>query len=202
MKRLHALAALVVFAATVAGCAHMRDGGWETLIDGKNGLQNWDKVGDANWRGERDYIVADQGKGGLLVSKKSYRDFALRAEFWADTTTNSGIFLRASDPKKIGSATAYEVNIYDQRPGPEYATGAIVNVAQVRPGAYKAGGKWNTYEVFAIGSEITVKLNGVVTVVGNDSRFKEGPIALQYGSGPKGARGGTIRWRHVEIKPL
>ncbi|HET7596653.1 MAG TPA: hypothetical protein VFK15_06955 [Burkholderiales bacterium] len=42
----------------------------------------------------------------------------------------------------------------------------------------------------------------MVTASTPDSKFKEGLIALQYGSGPKGARGGTIRWRHVEIKPL
>ena len=203
MKRLFAVTtALLVVAFTAFGCAHMTDGGWTTLIDGPKGLENFNRVGDANWRGERDYVVADQGKGGHLVTKKSYKDFVLRAEFWADHTTNSGIFIRASDPKKIGAANAYEINIYDQRPGPEYATGAIVNHAMVPPGRYKAGGKWNTYEIYAIGPELTVKFNGVVTVYTRDSKFKEGPITLQYGLGPKGARGGTIRWRTVEIKEL
>ena len=104
MKRFHAVtAALLVLAFTAAGCAHMADDGWVTLIDGPKGLENWNRVGDANWRGQRDYIVADQGKGGHLVSKKSYKDFILRAEFWAGDTTNSGIFIRASDPKKIGA---------------------------------------------------------------------------------------------------
>ena len=203
MKRFHAVtAALLVLAFTAAGCAHMADDGWVTLIDGPKGLENWNRVGDANWRGERDYIVADQGKGGHLVSKKSYKDFILRAEFWAGDTTNSGIFIRASDPKKIGAANAYEINIYDQRPGPEYATGAIVGFAMVPPGRYKAAGKWNTYEITAIGSELTVKFNGVVTVHTANGKFKEGPITLQYGAGPKGAPGGTIRWRKVEIKEL
>ena len=68
--------------------------------------------------------------------------------------------------------------------------------------AYKAAGKWNTYEITAIGSELTVKFNGVVTVHTANGKFKEGPITLQYGAGPKGAPGGTIRWRKVEIKEL
>ena len=71
--------------------------------------------------------MADKGKGGHLVSKSSYKDFQIRAEFWADHTTNSGIFFRISDPKTIGSKSAYEANIYDQRLEPEYGTGAIVN---------------------------------------------------------------------------
>jgi len=39
-------------------------------------------------------VVADKGKGGHLVSKNSYKDFEIRAEFWADHTTNSGVFIR------------------------------------------------------------------------------------------------------------
>lgn len=203
MKRLFAATAvLLAFAFAAGGCTYMASEGWVKLIDGQKGLENFNRIGDANWRGELGYIVADQGKGGHLVSKKSYKDFILRAEFWADHTTNSGIFIRASDSKKVGSANSYEVNIFDQRPGPEYATGAIVGVAMVPPGRYKAGGQWNTYEITAIGPEITVKLNGVVTVSTRDSKFKEGPFTLQYGEGAKGTRGGTIRWRLVEIKEL
>jgi len=65
MKRLSALTgALLLTAFTVVGCQrYMHDDGWVTLIDGKKGLENFDRVGDANWRGQHDYIVADQGKG-------------------------------------------------------------------------------------------------------------------------------------------
>jgi hypothetical protein len=37
-----------------------------------------------------------------------------------------------------------------QRPGPEYGTGAIVDIAKVSP-MPKAGGRWNTYEIYAKG---------------------------------------------------
>jgi hypothetical protein len=87
---------------------------WTTLIDGAGGLENWDRVGDANWRAEDGAIVAD--RGGFLLSKTSYKDFQIRAEFWADHTTNSGIFIRISDPKKIGADSAYEVNFFDHAP--------------------------------------------------------------------------------------
>ena len=205
MKRLSLLAvALLASVLAVAGCSMMPggDSGWSTLIDGTpKSLDNWNRIGDANWRVEDGAVVADRGKGGYLVSKSSYKDFQIRAEFWADHTTNSGIFLRAQDPNKIGAVSAYEVNIFDQRPEPKYGTGAIVDVAAVSP-MPKAGGKWNTYEITARGSQLTVVLNGQQTVNVTDSKFAQGPFALQFGNGAKDAPGGAIKFRKVEIKPL
>ncbi|HYC45328.1 MAG TPA: DUF1080 domain-containing protein [Burkholderiales bacterium] len=207
MKRLSGVAAaLLVIAFTITGCAHGLRDGWVSLIDGEKGLENFDRVGDVNWRAEGGAIVGDKGKGGHLVTKKSYKDFELRAEFYAETTTQSGIFVRISDPRKIGSANAYEANIYDLRPGQEYATAAIVDVARVPvPLIYKAGppkgGKWNVMEIHAKGDELTVVFNGVVTAHARDGRFKQGPISLQFGNLPK-APGGPIKWRKVQIKEL
>ncbi len=206
MKRLFVITmGLLVIGLGMFACAQQAsrqsDAGWITLIDGPRGLENWNRIGDANWRAEDGAIVADKGKGGYLVSKNSYKDFQIRAEFWADHTTNSGIFIRCSDPNKVGAASAYEVNIYDQRPEPDYGTGAIVNVVKVAP-MPKAGGKWNTYEITAKGSQLIVVLNGVQTVNVQDGKFAQGPFALQYGSGPKGALGGAIKWRKVEIREL
>lgn len=208
MKRLIALATMAL-ALALTGCAHTPSQGWITLIDGDKGLENFDRIGDANWRAEGGAIVADKAKGSShLVTKKSYRDFEIYAEFWADDKTNSGIFLRAADPKKVGADNSYEVNIFDQRPGPEYATGAIVNFAVVpvpivyRAGDGKGGGKWNTFEIHAKGPEIVVKFNGQVTVALNHTQFKEGPFTLQFANGPKDAPGGPIKWRKVLVRPL
>lgn len=202
MKRFMALLALA-FTLFAAGCAMTPENGWTTLIDGDKGLENFDRIGDANWRAEGGAIVADKAKGSShLVTKKSYKDFEIYAEFWADTTTNSGIFMRAQNPKQIGANNSYEVNIYDQRPGQEYSTGAIVDFAQVRQPYPKAGGKWNTYEVYVKGTEIVVKLNGNVTVATNNDKFKEGPFSLQFANGPKDAPGGPIKWRKVLVRPL
>ena len=202
MKRLFAIcmsALLAVFA--LSGCATQQ--GWISLMDGGKGLENWNRVGDANWRSESGTIMADQGKGGFLVSKSSYKDFVIYAEFWAETDTNSGIFFRASDPNKIGADSSYEVNIWDIRPEPAYGTGGIVDFAAVPvPTVYKVGGKWNTYEIYAQGAQMTVKLNGTVTVGLRDSKYASGPFALQFGPGVKGVTGGPIKWRKVEIKPL
>ena len=204
MKRYGFAAAAIVVA--VAGCAQIRTmtgGGWETLVDGDKGLENFSRVGDANWRAEGGAIVADRGKGGHLVSNKAYGDFEIRAEFWAETDTNSGIFIRCNDRTKITAVNCYEVNIWDIRPEPKYGTGAIVDVAAVPvPIANKAGGRWNTYEITAKGSQLTVKLNGVQTVSVQDGKLPSGPFTLQYGPGVKGVEGGPIKFRKVQIRPL
>lgn len=191
-------------ATSLLGCANLPTGQeWVTLIDGDKGLENWNRLGDANWRAEAGLIVADKGTSGFLVSKNSYKDFVIRAEFWAETDTNSGIFLRLSDTAKIGADNSYEVNIWDIRPDPSYGTGAIVDYAKVPvPIANKAGGRWNTYEITAKGSELTVKLNGVVTSRAQNSKHASGPFALQFGPGVKGVTGGPIKWRKVQIKPV
>jgi len=195
-------AGLLLVAVAFSGCASLQSD-WVTLIDGDKGLENFNRIGDVNWRAEGGAIVGDKGKGGHLVSKQSYKDFEIRAEFWAETTTNSGIFIRASDPAKIGAANAYEVNIYDQRPGQEYSTGAIVDFARVPvPNPYKAGGKWNTFEIHAKGPEVTVVFNGTVTVHMRDTKFAAGPFSLQFGNGPKDAPGGAIKWRKVQVRTL
>src|SRR5829696_8528463 len=166
MKRLSAfgLSLLLVSGLAVLGCAPQMSNqggvGWITLLDGANPktLDNWNRSGDVNWRAEDGAIVADKGKGGHLVSKNTYKDFQIRAEFWADQTTNSGM------PKR--------------------------------------GGKWNNYKITAKGAQLTLVFNGMKTVDVQNSQFTEGPLALQFANREKGALGGAIKWRKVQIRPL
>jgi hypothetical protein len=203
MKRTLAIAAALLLAACESMPSWMPGGGWTTLIDGEKGLENFDRIGDANWRAEGGAIVADKAaNGGHLVTKKSYKDHQIRAEFYAERFTNSGIFIRAQDPKKIGAANAYEVNIYDQRPGQEYSTAGIVDFAAVPvPAIYKAEGKWNTFDITVKGDTITVLFNGQKSVEMKNSKFAQGPFSLQFGNHGK-QPGGVIKWRKVQVKEL
>ena len=198
MKRMIAMAAgLFVMVAALSGCAGNRaNKGWVTLIDNGSGLENFVRVGDANWREQDGAVMADKGGkiASYLVSKEAYTDFVLYAEFWANDDANSGIFIRLSDLRKIGSDNSYEVNIYDKRPDPSFGTGAIVNFAKVSP-MPKAGGKWNSFEITAKGPQLTVKMNGVQTASVSDRSFFYGPFALQYGSG-------IVKFRKVQVLPL
>src|SRR6476469_8539088 len=200
MKRLSILAAgLLIGAAAVqfSSRASGQSDGWITLLDGTK-MGDWTEVGKANWAMKDGALVADKLDDAkilsYLVSKNSYKDFQIRAEFWTDEDANSGIFIRCDEPKKIGSKICYEVNIFDKRPDPSYGTGAIVDVAKVDP-MPKAAGKWNTYEITAQGPHFIVVLNGQKTVDAQDSKHASGPIALQYGSG-------VVKFRKVQIKPL
>jgi len=171
--------------------------GWTTLINGTEGLDNFNRVGEANWTTTDGAIQATQGGKDMawLVSKNSYGDFMLRVEFWASADANSGIFLRCKDAGKITDESCYEANIFDTRPDPTYGTGAIVKVATVAQPMPKAGGQWNTYEITLRGSHLVLVLNGTKTVDVQDSKLASGPFALQWAAG-------TIKFRKVEIKPL
>src|SRR5713101_8026742 len=59
------------------------------LTDGRD-IKNFDQAGNASWRLAERSIVSDHGNG-FLVTKEPYSDFKLRAEFYADEGTNSGI---------------------------------------------------------------------------------------------------------------
>jgi len=191
------LIGFTAFATTPTGAA--RKSSWVTLFDGKN-LDQWEGDGSANFQIANGSLMAVDKKdpkavASYLVSKESFKDFELRAEFWVSDDANSGIYIRCTDPAHVSSKTAYEANIFDTRPEASGGTGALVDVAKVTA-KYKTGGKWNNYHIIAKGSKFTLTLNGVKTVDGaEDSKFAEGRIALQFGKG-------VVMFRKVQIRPL
>lgn len=176
--------------ATVQGQAA---GGWVTLFDGKS-LNGWTPVGKVDWKVVNRELWSTDG-AGFLLSKQSYGNFELRADIWVSPDANSGIFIRCQDPAKVGAATCYEVNVYDTRPDPAYRTGAIVDVAKPSNMTINTGNKWNTLEITARGTRLTVKVNGMTTADTDDKKFARGPFALQGGIG-------VIRFRNVQIREL
>jgi hypothetical protein len=201
MTRLTSVAGAAALALAVGGCAQMQSmmpgSGWTTLLDGAKGLENFNRVGEANWRAVDGVLQADHRTSktpAYLVTKNNYSDFQIRVEFWASDDANSGIFMRCANPQEITDKSCYEANIFDRRPDPTYGTGAVVHIAPVKP-MPKAGGKWNVYDITLKGSRLTLVLNGQKTVDIEHSQFKSGPIALQYGAG-------VVRFRKVELRPL
>ncbi|MBI4888338.1 MAG: DUF1080 domain-containing protein [Acidobacteria bacterium] len=189
MKRVFAAtaASLVLAVATLAGQA---GGGWVSM----QSLDRWNPVGTVNWKVVGRELWSTNGNG-FLVSKQSYANFQIRAEFWVSPDANSGIFIRCADPAKVGAAACYEVNIYDTRPDPAFRTGAIVDVARPADMTINTGNKWNSYEITARGTHLTVRLNGKTTVDTDDNKHASGPFALQAGIG-------VVRFRNVQIREL
>ncbi|MDB5812081.1 MAG: hypothetical protein JWN94_4203 [Betaproteobacteria bacterium] len=201
MKRMITIgAAALALALAISGCAYnTANSQWIPLIDGEKGMENFNALGGANWRPEAGAIVADKStiKGSsVLVSKRSFKDFEVYAEFWADHDTNSGLYIRCTNPTNVSSASAYEAQIWDQNLDQARSTGALMQAATVPvPPIYKSGGRWNTMEIYARGDHMTVKLNGVVTVNVMNGDHKSGPIALQQNNG-------WIKWRKVLVREL
>ena len=209
MKRLSAFAAgllligLAAFPLTQTASGQAVDG-WITLVDGTK-MGDWDHVGEANWRMEDGALVADKrpARDGSLVSKNSYKDFQIKAEFWASDDANSGIFIRCRS-EKIGAKTCYEVNIFDTRKDPSYGTGAIVNFAEVNP-MPKAGGKWNTVEITAKGRQIVVVFNGQKTVDFRnglfDRRTDHAAVRRRRHQVPQGADQAAVAGSKTPVRP-
>ncbi|MBG9390290.1 3-keto-disaccharide hydrolase [Caenimonas aquaedulcis] len=200
MMTFKSAAAIAVGVAALAGCASMQSmAGWETLIDGAQGMQNFTNMGGANWRAEGDAIVADKRPGNeptyYLATNKSYKDFQVRAEFWVSEDANSGLYLRCSEVRPMTDRTCHEANIFDKRPDPSFATGAIVWLVKAPVPVPRTGGQWNVMEVTAKGTHMTVTLNGVKTAETNEARDNAGVIGLQYA-------GGVVKFRKLQVRSI
>ena len=173
--------------------------GGQTLIDGIKGMENMGPMGGANWRAEAEAIVADKRPDNIathyLATKQAYKVFELRAEFWVSRDAYSGIYVRCGEERPMTDRTCHEANIFDKRPDPSYATGGIVWLAKAPSPVPLTGGKWNTMEVIAKGTKMTVELNGVKTAETNEARDRAGVIGLQYA-------GGVVKFRKLQIRPL
>jgi hypothetical protein len=184
----------------LSGCSSMTPGaGWQTLIDGGRGMDNFVNLGGANWRSEADAIVADARTNTVgtnyLTTKNSYGDFEIVAEFWVSDDANSGIYVRCTEVRPMTDRTCYEANIFDKRADPSFATGAIVWLVQAPHPVPKTGGRWNTMHVVAKGKHMAVTLNGEKTAGSDQVREGAGVIGLQYA-------GGVVKFRKVQIRPL
>jgi hypothetical protein len=183
-------------AALAVSFLQAAEGDWVTLIDGTEGMENFDIAGDANWTAKDSAIEATQGSGASwLVTKQSYSNFTLRVEFWASDDSNSGIYMRCGNASQITDRTCYEANIYDQRGDPSFGTGAIVHISPVNEPRPTVGSKWNVFVITLDGNHLVVDLNNERTVDVRDNLLTSGPIGLQW------ARG-KLRFRKVQIKEL
>ena len=195
MKRLAVFLAVDALLSSMSGSGiSAQGGGWTTLFDGSS-LKGWNVVGDANWELVAAEKAVQANKGtGFLVTPMAYTDFQITADFWVTDDANSGVFIRCEDPKTINAMNASEVNIFDKRPDQSYRTGGIVDVAKPAS-VIMTGGKWNTIDITARGTKLTVLMNGMKMVDVDDKKHAKGPIALQYGAG-------TVKFRNVRVRTL
>ena len=127
MTRCATLVIATVFSALAfvqyTGTAASQDG-WITLFDGKN-LDQWEAAPtDAVTYAIEDGSVVAHKKDPKatvnLVSKQSFKDFELRAEFWVSDDANSGIYIRCTT--RPASAARPPTRSTSTTPGPIRAT--------------------------------------------------------------------------------
>ena len=165
--------------------------GWILLFDGKTDF-GWKAASKANWKVADGMISVSEGEKGLLCTTSEFGDYVLKADFRAEKSTNSGIFLRTQAQPTNPAVDCYELNIApDDNPFP---TGGFV--ARKKSDGGHTTGDWQSFEVTAEGSHFKIKLDGRPVLEYTDPKsLPRGLIGLQLNSGP-------VAFRNIKLKPL
>jgi hypothetical protein len=211
MKRF-VLGAVAAFAMAGGVWAEEADAeGFVSLFNGKD-LTGWEGAVNG-YKVEDGVLYCDPKTGGNLVTAQTYGNFILRFEFLVYTNSNNGLGIRFE-----GGDAAYggmELQILDDS-GPQYTNlqpyqyhGSIYGVVPARRGFQKKVGQWNFQEVRAVGSRITVMLNGEVIVDADIAGIKETMDHKNHPGlhNPKGrigwlGHGTRVDWRNIRIKEV
>ena len=205
---------VAAFALLASGAFGGDDTGFTRLFDGKD-LKGWRVIGGKSeaWAVEQGNLVSLGEGGGWLGTDREYGDFVLRFEFKLTPESNSGIYLRAPAEESHISRTGLEIQLLDDT-HPRYKgikpwqlTGAIYHVAAPKPGHLKPTGEWNTMEIKAEGSHVTVTLNESLIV---EDRLDAHPELAAEHTGLKRTHGliglqshnGRVEFRHLMIRDL
>ena len=182
---------------------------WDALFDGKT-LEGWTDEegphsGDAKWTVEDGIIVGRQGpngEGGLLYTKKHYRNFEVALETKIDYPFDSGVFVRMVDGKKGAQVTL------DYRDGGEiggiYSGSWFWHVPHGKDHFHEG---WNRVRVRCVGTpmHLTTWINDVqvsdYTMPAAHAYAEAGMIGVQVHpvakQGPE-----TARFRNLRVREL
>jgi hypothetical protein len=168
------------------------------LFNGKD-LDGWKPRPPAEKSGwvVKNGLLVNARPGTDLMTRQSFEDFHVRAEFRYPKKSNSGIYLRGR----------YEVQIednYGQEPDP-HSIGGVYGFLPPRINAAKKPGEWQTLDITLVGRVVTVIFNGEtvidrLTIPGitggalDSDEGAPGPLLIQGDHGP-------IEFRKVTLTP-
>lgn len=169
----------------------------DLLADGLAGWQIRDPRERNGWSLEGG-VLSNAPPSADLVSRAAFRDFRLRLEVNLGPGGNSGIYLRGR----------HEVQVQDDfgnAPGSRRMGGVYGQVTPTSLPAKRAG-EWQSFEITLLGRRLTVVLNGVTIIDGQEipgitggaldsDEAAPGPLMLQ------GDHTG-IRYRNIRIEPV
>ena len=166
--------------------------GWILLFDGET-LYGWRPASKADWKVDDGAISVAQGEPGLLRTTSQWGNYVLKVEFRAAKGVRSGVFLRTPPRPTDLKHKAYAVGIATEG---LFETGSLVDRKQCETGTHAKPGQWQTLEITADGSEISVTLDGLQVLDYTDTQpLGRGFIGLQF------ARG-RVEFRNIKLKPL
>jgi hypothetical protein len=156
----------------------------------------------------RDGVIACTGQPyGFLRSKKTFRNFVLRAEWrfqkgWeqkrgSDDYPNAGFFIHAREIQD-GWPMSLEVQGHYGEAGSLFGVrGGQITGAKRGPFVKQRPplGEWDKYEITSKDGKVTVVLNGVLVNEGTGASPAEGNICLQ-------SEGWPVYYRNVAIKEM
>ncbi len=178
--------------------------GFRPLFNRRN-LKQWH--GDRRlWRVNNGVIVGSTddvqiAQNTFLIHKKEVGNFHLKLQVRL-RNGNSGIQFRSEElPDFLVRGLQADMaqgnwwgSIYDERG----KRGTIVNGWTGKAEKVVKAEDWNDYEILAVGGNITLKVNGLVTAETNDSSRPAGVLALQLHRGPPM----KVYFRNMRIKRL
>ena len=176
---------ILIFATAVAD-----ESKWANLFDG-NTLDGWDSTSNANWRVEAGTIVVDEGEGGFLLHKDTYKNYEHTVEFKAAKGTNSGVFLSTTQKPKSLTEDCYELNIAP--PDNPFPTGSLV--ARTRVEGAGENDAWRKFEIRVEDGRVIVKLDGKQIVDYRAEPSTGNRIGLQKNEG-------RVAFRNIKVKKL
>ncbi len=171
VKEVMKKAVLMAAWASMVWCGFAAEPDAEGFVSAFNGqdLSGW--IGaTGSYAVEKGILFSKPDKAGNMMLAKQYADFILRFDFLLTTNANNGVALRMKEVAGDGIKSGTEIQILDDGGDPykklaDYQyNGSLYGIAAAKRGFLKPVGQWNTQEVRAIGSRVTVVLNGTVIV--------------------------------------
>ncbi len=188
--------------------------GWLDLMPPAD-LKGWSRVpvppgdplGKQQWHVEKSgKVLICEGDGGhdMLLCDREFADAIFHVEFRytkveGKTGYNSGIYVRNNKDgsvwhqAQIGDATGGY--LFGETPGTDGKRKFFSTDKVVKNGRVKPAGEWNTIEITARGSVLSLWVNGAVTCEVNDCGNPKGRVGVE-------GEGFRIEFRNLKVKEL